>query len=462
MRDVGCAMVGLTSACGDDACPGTDTAEACPRSDEGFTLIEVMVALAIFLIVSAATLSLITQSLETIGGNADRVYAAALARTQVEELRTLGSAAIPLGATSRTVTTDAGTFLLTQTATWVDIGAPTNPCDVGPGVTPGKSYLRVRVDVEGGTLDAPQTVESVVYPNDTVPTDNTGTITVEVDDNLGEPVSGVTVSGTNGSQSFTQTTGPDGCVFAPDLAAGSNWSVSISKSGYITQNLNGQSSSGVVVNELQNTPLAFTYAASGSLVFTTSGGGYPLPSGVPFAFSPNTRNVPTPAPNYPATVSGLWPDNYTGWLRPCTGAGEGSTSSATLAQGATEAMNLTGTRLDLVGPEGGTVKATYSGTGCTVTYTLGTWDETLLVKASLPAGKWTFTVTGAPGVDKIRQLSQSVGLCSVSWNVPDAITVAEAEVLTAQREAALEADPLLVLPPFPPVLPEVSEPCASP
>ena len=440
------------SACS-SACPENPRRPGPGTPDDGFTLVEVMVALGIFLVVSAATLGLIMKSLETIGGNADRVYAAALARSEVEDLRTLGSAAIPLGASSRSVQTDAGDFLITRTATWVDIGAPTNPCDVGPGVTPGKSYLRVQVDVEGGGLEAPQTVHAIVYPNDTAPTENTGTITVEVDDDLGEPVSGVTVAGTNGAgQTFQQVTGPDGCVFAPDLAAGSNWAVTISKSGYITEQLTAEAKNGVVVNELQNTPLTFGYTAAGTLTFTAGTGGYPVPTGVPFTFSPDTRNrKPATFTGYPVTVTGLWPDDYTGWLRPCVGAGDGSTASTTLVQGGTSSMDLGGTRVQLVGPVGGTVKATYTGS-CTATYTLGTWDSSLLLKATLPAGAWTFSVTGAPGADKTRTLSQGVGLCSVSWNVPTAVTQAEADELRTDPTFIEPVGGLLILP-------EVSDPC---
>jgi prepilin-type N-terminal cleavage/methylation domain-containing protein len=435
-----------------------------PRAgDEGFTLVEVMVAMGIFLIVSAATLSLITTSLDTVRGNADRVYAAALARSEVESLRTLGSAAVPLGASERSVSTDAGDFTITRTATWVDVGAPTNPCEVGPGVTPGKSYLRVRVDVIGGDLEAPQTVEGIVYPRDTPPTENTGTLTVQVSDDVGQPVSGVSVTGTNGAgQTFQQTTGPDGCIFAPDLAAGANWSVVIAKPGYITEQPNGQSSSGVVVNELQNTPLTFAYAASGSLIVAAGHSGFPVPAGMPFRFQPNTLNNPANASGgYPVTISGLWPDDYTAWLLPCSASTAGSTASVTLAAGGSAAMALGGTRVELVGPEGENVRA-IPASPCSNDYPLGAWAVedrdglTFLVPTgvSLPDGTWTLT---SAGESRTIVLSSSVGRCSVKWPDPNALTEAEYDDLLNDPDLPLTPADLEDFI----IRPEVSDPCPT-
>ena len=56
-------------------------------SDGGFSLVEIMVALAIFLVASAAVLGLIMLSLGTVRENSDRVSAATLARGQLDSLR---------------------------------------------------------------------------------------------------------------------------------------------------------------------------------------------------------------------------------------------------------------------------------------------------------------------------------------------------------------------------------------
>jgi prepilin-type N-terminal cleavage/methylation domain-containing protein len=451
---VGCAM-------GRPEASGAARGSTAP-GDEGFSLVEVMVAMGIFLIVSAATLGLIMSSLQTVRGNSNRVYAAALARAEVDNLRTLGSSAIPLGASSREVPSGSGSFTVTRTATWVDIGATTNPCQVGPGVSPGRSYLRVTVDVEGKDLGAPQTIEAIVYPNDTAPTENTGTLTVAVNDDVGEPVAGVTVTGTNGvGQTFQQVTGPDGCIFVPDLVVGGNWTVTIAKTGFITEQLDDTTASGVVVGELQNTPLAFDFAAAGSITFTAGSGGFPVPVSMPFEFTPDTRDrAPTSFAAFPVTVTGLWPDDYTGWLRPCVGAGDGSVATGALAAGGSTTLDLGGARVQLVGPEGAQVTAAYAGS-CSASYPIGEWDDGLLLKSSLPAGTWTFTADGATPASQTVVLAPEVGLCSVSFDVPGAIdpnaspapeTPSPSPEPSASESGEPSPEPTVVLP-------EVSDPC---
>ena len=66
-------------------------------NDSGFTLMEVMVALGVFLAVTAATVTILLAALATVRENADRVLAASIARSQVEDLRLAGAEEIPIG-----------------------------------------------------------------------------------------------------------------------------------------------------------------------------------------------------------------------------------------------------------------------------------------------------------------------------------------------------------------------------
>lgn len=435
--------------------------------DGGFTLVEVMVSLAIFLMVSAAVLGLIMTSIRTVRGNADRVYAASLARAELDRLRTVTSESITLGQTSRVEPTSAGDFTITTTATWVDIGATVNPCQVGNGVNPGKAYLRVRVDVEGGDLQAPQSVDGVVYPTDIAPTDNTGSLTIAVSDDLGQALAGVTVTGSNGVQTFQQVTGPEGCVFVPDLVVDTDWVVTVSKSGLIAEQPGGATRSGLIVAEQTNTPVTFALAVPGSLVVTAGTGGYPVPAGVPFEFAPDTLDrAPTAFAEYPVTVTGLWPDQYTGWLRPCVGSGDGTDASVELPAGQQAALDLSGTRVQFVGPPGDQVVAEYDGPGCTTSYALGTWDDSLLIKRTLPAGTWTFRAPGLDPVTQTVELSSAVGLCSVSWDVPGAVdpNAEPTPTPTPTPTSTEEPSPTATPEPSPTpslTLPEVSDPCPA-
>jgi len=423
-----------------------------------------MVSLGIFLVVSAAVLGMIIASVQAVNSNADRVYAAALAQTELDALRSAGSDTLVLGQTSRTVGSGASQYTVKTTATWVDIGADVNPCEVGAGVNPGKAYLRVRVDVEGDNLGGPQTVEAVIYPTDTPPSENVGTMTVSVSNASDEPVEGVTVTGSDGVQTFQQVTGPDGCIFAPDLRTEGQWIITVTKPGYITEELTGASRSGVIVAEQANTPVGFAMDTPGSLVFTAGTAGYPVPEGMPFQFTPDTLDrAPTTFTTFPVTVTGLWPDSYAGWLRPCVDAGDGSSATAQVTAGSTSTLDFGGVKVQLVGPPGETVTAVYDGEPlCSAQYPLGTWDDSLLRKATLPAGTWTFTRSGG-GVDKTVVLVPGGDTCSVSWNVPGAVEPGATESSTPEPttpEPTGSAEPTFS--PTPTLtLPEVSEPCPA-
>lgn len=405
-------------------------------SDQGFSLVEVMAALVIFAIVSGALLALVMRGAQTIRGNADRVLAASLARSELDAWLAVGANGVPLGQTSRVVTNQAGTFTITTTATWIDLALATNPCKVGPGVDPGRSYIRVHVEVAGGELGAPQLADGLVYPQDTAPTDRTGTVTVQVSDNVGAPVSGVTVSLTGGSpNSFTQVTGADGCVFFPDVPASTQWVVGIDRTGYITEEPDGQRAPGTVVTELQNTQKLFVYAMPGTLSFTAGTAAFPVPSGVPFAFTPDKRNLaPTSFTTYPVTISGLWPTLYNGQLGICQMALQLGSVSTTLDAGGSGTLSLVGGKVEIVAPEGTVIKVSSaeqddtSPTGKCLSgpFTIGTVDKTLLLTATLPYGKWTFTAVGprmAVGAPKEQDeyLHPVQTPCSVSWKVPGAI-----------------------------------------
>jgi len=471
-----------------------------PRDESGFTIVEVMVSLAIFLIVSAAVLGLVMLSLGTVRANADRVYAAALAREALDDIRALPAKEIPLGQSTYESSTDAGDFTVMTETTWVDLGASVNPCDAGEGVLEnGASYLRVFVQVVGGQLKGPQRVEAVIYPTDAgqgespeVANDDTGTMTIAVRDVNDEPVSGVLVQGSLTGvtpDSFSQTTGATGCLFVPDLLASADWKVSLTvPGGYITENASG-SVQAATVDTLLNTPVTFIIAQPGTVTFTAGNEGFPVPAGMPFEFAPDSRGLaPTSFDAFPVEVPGLWPATYTAWLRPCEGALDGSPGSAVLQQGGSATVTMVGTKVELVGPPGESVTVTYApqppdplpdgwAPPCGATYELGTFaipvdadDEgvedgvapLLPQKAMLPAGTWTITTAAGSTTVVLDALDAK---CSVSFPVPDAISEEDYATLVAEYEAAVEAkkeDDTVVVPDLPDpavVLPAVSDPC---
>ncbi len=271
-------------------------------------------------------------------------------------------------------------------------------------------------------------------------------MTVSVRNSLNQPVPGVrvTVSNTSGQQ-YDLLLGDAGCQFIPGLKAGPDWTVTLTSVGYITENLNAETQI-VTVDALGNTPVSFIVEQAGSIVFNATSDGYSAPDGVPFEFEPDTRDRALDTFSYPAPVSGLWPDDYTAWLRPCLGASDNSTNAVkkTLEPGVLDpmVMDLQGAKVQLVGRSGRNVTVTYSpdvldpldpttspcvgGTGEPVpppTYDLGAWDGSRVKKLLLPAGVWTFEsgsstqTVRVPDVESTDVLeSPDPNLCSVPFS----------------------------------------------
>lgn len=439
------------------------------RSGEaGYSLVEVIVAMTVFVIVSAAVMTFIIGSADAIRGNSDRVYAAAIARSTLDDLRAVGANGIEQGQTVETVTSQAGTFTVTTTARWEDV-AVTDECTVGEGVVAGKSLMSVRIDVVGGDIGSPQSISGYVYPTDTEAEAGTGTVSVSVSDNEGAPVAGVIVSGSDSaSGSFEAVTNNDGCAFVPDVLAGSGWAITVDRSGFITEYPGDAGQSGIVVDALGNTPVTFAMAQSGSVTFRAGSAGYPVPAGLGFTFQPDTwALVPATVDAYPATVTGLWPTVYTAWLLPCPTAAQASEVTVAVGPGAAATADLGGVRIDIVAPELSVVVAVFPDDtnlgACGATYALGTLDESLLLGVTLPAGRWRLEATGADPVSQVIVLDGTEGTCSVSWDVPGAVSATASPTPTpTPTQTGAATGPPEPTPSPTRTLPAVSEPCPTP
>ena len=399
--------------------------------DAGFTLIEVIVALAIFLIVAGAALTIVIGALKTVDGNAERVAAATVARSQAESLRASGAYAIPIGQSSRSVATSQGSYTVLTTSNWVGIGQAANSCTVGTGVIPGQSYVRVHVEVTSRKLASPQTSDFVVYPTDPIPSVNqTGTATVSVVDAVGRPAAGVAVSGTDltgASSPFSYYTGADGCVFIPNVPASTQWQITISKTGYITESPGGN----VAVKQVQalaNTPYSFTYDLPASIQLNTAADGYRVPPNVPLTLTPDPLSrAPQQIADYPIQISGLWPrtSGYSAWLGQCPDAATTAATSINSRAGQSTDALLNGARIDLVAPQGSQIIATHTdavgGTGgCPQSIAVGTVGSSMVLKVKLPFGSWRLASSSSPTVRSV-QTGPQTGVCSAQWPIPGSV-----------------------------------------
>lgn len=434
-------------------------------SDAGFSLVEVMTALIVFALVSAGALTLVLRAAGTIRGNQDRVIAAAIAASELDRVRELGSSNVELGRTERVESTESGDFTVTTDATWVPLGVAADPCDVGDGVNVNQSYLRIHVEVAGGDTEVPQTSDTLLYPDERAQWPGVGTMTIQVADSAGNRLSGVSVTGANGAgSSFSQTTGAEGCVFIPDLIAGSNWEVGVARTGFRSEAQGGESVSGVSVDALTNSDLSFTIEQPGSFTVTAGSEDFPLPSGTTFTYQRDTTTVPAQeGTTFPAVVDDLWPDQYLAWLGTCPLSVTSAAATIFVVPGGSSSVALPAGQVEFVAEAGSVITVTSADSGCGFEFALPEVGDDFLVKSSVPYGTWQASVVPSetPG-DQTFYVDGNVSPCSVSWEVPSAATPTASPSESPTSDPSPSTTPTDDPSPTPTVtLPEVSEPCPT-
>lgn len=417
------------------ACSGSRE-QSGSSADQGFTLVEILVATLVFALTATATVGILITAIRTVRENSDRVYASNLARSEIERQRELGTDLITIGNTTTTTTTPEGTFVISTTSNWVGLNQATDACEAA---SPGQAYMRVHVEVSGATISEPQISDTIVAPSDDSSLVDTGQIAIKVADERANPVSGVTLQVRNVAASGATTsfiTGPDGCVFVPKLAPSSAWQVTINRGGYVPRIVNGTSSTAAVV-AAQTTRLSFEYAAAASLEFTSATTDFPIPDGIPLSAGQDPLAImPVAVTTYPKTVSGLWPSvgGYQAWLGTCSDADPASFAAPrtnavnrtwfSVTPGTKTTAPLSGTTVRVRGlPANALVRIAHAAepTGNCVsapTYDIGRTDAQGVLRVQLPFGRWTFSSTAAPGADQAVTLEPTPATPAASSVTP--------------------------------------------
>lgn len=234
--------------------PGVSIAAAAkaPRAD-GFTLVEVVVAMTLFAVLSSAVLSVLVATVRTSSDGGSRLVAADLASRELEITRdiftslsrgptriTTGQVRNPdqlVGQTAGApLVVDGVPYTVVRTAQWRNIdSAAASTCDEGG--TLEFAYLRVRVDVSWpGLGDRPPVSMSAQMTPPKGTYDQSlavGHIGLKVVDRLGEGRAGVRVVARTGATRRTTTTGDDGCALIEQVAPGT-WTVTVDTAGFVT------------------------------------------------------------------------------------------------------------------------------------------------------------------------------------------------------------------------------------
>jgi prepilin-type N-terminal cleavage/methylation domain-containing protein len=384
--------------------------------DPGFTLVEVVVAMAIFSFVAATTLGVVLQTTKLAGSNLRRTAAANLATRQIEGARTLAALSMTDGTQTSNVTVAGITYTVKQT---VRYQTPDNAGSVctSSGSTLAYKLIRVSITWPGmGSVQPVQadTLKAVGVGSDGLDQTSLGTLALQVSNATGGPQTGVTVTLNPGN--VTHTTGDDGCAVFAALSPGT-YSVSASTSGWAgVANTQAASVSSLGVSAAGITRGNLLYDTNRTLnVQLNSTTGAYVPSGMPLRLGdtyvpetgyPTCTGTPIAAcasGGLPGTVQGLFPAVYAVKVGTCT---ETTPSQASIdlrpsgqpTQTVTVPVATVGIDVRKNGTgeslAGRTVTVKH-GPGCTETYTLPstTAGGSLLV---LPYGTWTLSTTITP------------------------------------------------------------------
>ena len=401
--------------------PVRERAGARCRSNAGFTILELLIAITLFGIIMSGVAATIDSGLNLTRNNRNRSVAANLAAQEMDLVRS--SDFITLAPASTAQDVGGVPYTITRELTWVSKSATNGPCD-GTGGNP--QLLRVRVSVTWPEMRgaAPAVSDSVLTPPVGAYDPNTGHVAVKVLDREAGPSFGSTVTVT-GPQTRSLPTNSVGCAFFAFLTPGT-YTVAMNTAGFVDRQGNAAPSQIVGVSAGVTASAQFDYDRSSTIHVTLSpDGGGAVPSGVPIVLG-NTVLLPDgtkaiAGSGSARTLSNLFPalDGYHMWAGGCADAdpqGEMSGSAGPYWPGATrdapvapdpgdDADGIAMLRSVTVGVHdqygaavvGATVVATHAAdyvcaTGAT--YTLGTTDATGSLLSSLPYGTWQMSVSG--------------------------------------------------------------------
>jgi prepilin-type N-terminal cleavage/methylation domain-containing protein len=328
--------------------------------DEGFTLVELIVAFFIFAVVSTATVYGLTSALHASSTNESRVVAANLASRQIEVVRAKDANDIVEGHTVEEFVVDGDPYTIEQWAEYDTVSGNASPCAGSDGRV---AFKRVTVQVTWPNMGQVKPVRSDTVKSLPVTGVNRaeGIVTVGVKDRNGVPVAGHNVQILRGAVAFDSgTTRTDGCVVFQEIAPGEDYYAVLDAADYIDkagQRRAVSSAINVVEGFVTKYP-GFSYDRAATITATIrkpdnvplAVGGYPLtlgntilPGGVASASLCGTIWPCRTGPDAgPYTVNRLFPvtDGYTAWLGSCVTARPLTGGGVPVEPGATSDVNL--------------------------------------------------------------------------------------------------------------------------
>jgi prepilin-type N-terminal cleavage/methylation domain-containing protein len=259
--------------------------------DDGFTIIEVMVAMMIFAIIFLGVAYSTVTAMKMTADTESREAAANLAAAEIDAVRAIGDP-FEVQTTSYTRTVDGTEYTVKRRTGWVSATGTTEGCGSGTGTL---QYKRVNVAVSWtGRLSADGAVahaDTMLAPNTRLNDPSTGSILISVQgaDGLGEPGVSITVTPNGGGATPLVTqpaaTDTDGCSYA-FLASPGSYKVAISRSGYVDTSQSAAPVAAVAVAAGGAASATFQYdaAATYSIAYGDEAPAATLPDGLATTF----------------------------------------------------------------------------------------------------------------------------------------------------------------------------------
>ncbi|KRD45098.1 hypothetical protein ASE38_13990 [Cellulomonas sp. Root930] len=325
----------------------TTCAPASGRRDDGFSLIELVVAMVVLGSMSLAVIGIIlnTQSLGV--NNRARVAAANLAGREVDILReeftrtsdspmniaNAGTVTNPHPLPSQTagqpLRVDGGLYTVKRSVAWNITGEGASACDGGSLVMYPTLRVTVTVTWSGmGNIAPVVTTASLAPRKDDKVLGTSSYIAVKVSDASGLPNSGRNVRVYSSGESRTAVTDASGCAVAqvtPASGAGTSYSAQVTDVGFV--DVSGATGPtkivGIVPRGALNNSVTFTYARAATLtlqlVDSTGApanpadlvGGTVTLNAAEYAGASGTTVLPVTGPTM--TLTGLWPTQYSAY-----------------------------------------------------------------------------------------------------------------------------------------------------
>ncbi|GAB7189797.1 hypothetical protein NUM3379_05030 [Kineococcus sp. NUM-3379] len=293
--------------------------------DEGFSLLEAVIAMVVTGILALGVAAVLVQSMDVSRTSADRTAAAAIATTQIETFRAQRGLDLQPGRTTVYVDPRDGAEHTTQDGTRysverdVSVVASSSEASLCTAASESVSYKRVRVVVDWPGRRSGQPVRA-----DTVKSLGIGGVAaISVTGGNQQPVPGVRV--TLAPLGASTTTGSDGCAVFTELSAAKLYTAGVDQPGYVGLDGTRAVSSGPFrIDPSKVTRLTFRYDRPGSLAVR------PVPPPGP---APAALGV-VPAVQVPAALQltagyNLWTAGSTRKYEPCPGTGGPCTTPGT-------------------------------------------------------------------------------------------------------------------------------------